>query len=765
MGTRPHDGPFHDWILICCFLLATGLASANAPLSLAEVAEDSDNRGFLIHGVYYPPPQGPLGDRAGTAVVGAGDVDGDGLADLLLTATVLGEGRVGHLVFGRAGGQRVELSELRQDSDDRGFAIYGNISDRQRGVGALGDVNGDLLDDFVVGAPGHGTGYVYVLYGKSGGDSLRTSVLQHGATGDGFAIRGYRMSSNNSVNAQVGRSVSGVGDIDADNYPDVLVGTLSIDFSGILPPNWQFAVPISSPPHMLLDLECSRNDQALCVTTFEAAWSDFYGGSPMGVGDVNGDGIPDVVLSHTPRTDDDRYVRVVFTEPGNRRVSITPDFPNETADGFAVAGPNLETTAFAAGDVNGDGLADIVVVVPEASALKRAEAGQVFVVFGKPDQEPLDLDDIALDAHTGGFVIHGPFEGARAGYAVAGAGDVNGDGFADILVGTNTAIGSNTFVSDAYIVFGKPDGVAIDLVDIRNGSGPGIMLQGPGIYHSQSLAVSGAGDVNGDGLPDVIIGMPSLRTFSFCGGQGCVDDGRPGAAYVVFSPFTAPAQATYRAFSRAGFAPRTGVGILGDQTLTPPDARMWIGFDAGGAGEEADRASLETVTLFRTQQVPRTAGVAWHLETDRAGWGTAEVHLKYVDSEAIGLNEANLTLYHAPSLDGPWTPAATSLAMPERNRIVATLDESAFGASDWLVLSDHAYGPGDTPAAPADVNVDGAVTPLDAQWAFECFLGACPPGADLSAGDLCPPGGDGAITPSDVQAIFLHWLGVTPACE
>ncbi|MBX3729219.1 MAG: FG-GAP repeat protein [Candidatus Sumerlaeia bacterium] len=734
------------------------VAFAESPILLSEIARDSDARGFLIHGSFISDPLFfPLGDRAGRSVRGLGDLNGDGLADVCVMANAPSPygPSTAHILYGRAGGERVEISEVRRDADARGYAVYPQVSTSLRGVGALGDMNGDLLDDFIVGAPGHAEGgKALVILGSARKEGVNLSSLFFDP-GLGFAIL-----PSSTWRGDFAREVSGAGGFLGEPGSDVLI-TGSTEQIGQEPlRTLAVAIPLAGVPEAELDLSCYSDTDGQCMATLETKLPDFVAESRgfLGAGDVNGDGIPDAIMVSTPSTSDLATPRVIFGGIGRRRIEITAGFPDDGAHGYSIMGAGFVADAGVApvGDVNGDGLADLAVAVN----------GGFAVVFGKADQEPVDLSDIVLDHNPGGFLIHGSPRGDYPSGSVSGVGDVNGDGYADILVGMAFLSPLANPEGDAYIVFGKPDGVSVDLGEVLAGDGSGIMLQGPGIYSSYiSVAVSGAGDVNGDGLPDVIVGLPSVSTTMSCGDRGCLTNDQPGAAYVVFSPFTAPAPATYRAYSRVGFAPRAGIGILGDQTLTPPDSRLWIGFAAGGAGESGSRSSLETVRLVRQRLVHRTAGVAWHLETDRRGWGTADVHLKYVDSEAAGLSEANLVLYHAPSIEGPWTLAAASLVMPERNRIVATLDESAFGNAGWLVLGADPDGPGRSTQT-GDVNADGVVTPADAQWAFECFLGACPSGADTAAGDLCPPGGgDGALTPSDVQAIFLNWLGATPRCE
>ncbi len=129
-----------------------------------------------------------------------------------------------------------------------------------------------------------------------------------------------------------------------------------------------------------------------------------------------------------------------------------------------------------AGDVNGDGLADLIVGARWASPGGNASAGESYVVFGKVDGTAVELSDVV--AGSGGFVINGIDPGDVSGFSVSGAGDVNGDGLADVIVGARYADGAGTYAGESYVVFGKADGTAVDLSDVANGSGGFVMNLG-----------------------------------------------------------------------------------------------------------------------------------------------------------------------------------------------------------------------------------------------------------------------------------------------
>ena len=145
-----------------------------------------------------------------------------------------------------------------------------------------------------------------------------------------------------------------------------------------------------------------------------------------------------------------------------------------------------------------------------------------------PALSPIHLSTLAP---PGGFKIVGEAARDYTGISVSSAGDVNGDGFADLIVGAlgNDAGGYNA--GAAYVVFGKAAGFgAVNLDDVAAGTG-GFKIVGEASYSYAGISVSSAGDVNGDGFDDLIVGAPGIRPYS---NYGYSYSGFSGAAYVVF---------------------------------------------------------------------------------------------------------------------------------------------------------------------------------------------------------------------------------------
>ncbi len=416
----------------------------------------------------------------------------------------------------------------------------------------------------------------------------------------------------------------------------------------------------------------------------------FSGESVSGGGDVNGDGLADLIVGAPEPGTDSGETYLVFGRASGWPVDLCEFAMDNDHGGFVIYSPadangvvHTGTSVSGGGDINGDGLADLI-VGSEGSA-KYDKAGECYVVFGKADGAVVDLLDTAMDDNSGGFIIKGTDPGNFAGRSVSAAGDVNGDGLADLIVGAASAdSGGKKSAGESYVVFGKPDGGVVNLSEIAavsNASGfvlNGIHSSNFCLFHDSSgSSVSGAGNVNGDGLVDVIIGAPDA-------GEEGGSHNRSGKSYVVFSPETPPASATYLARSR--ISDGIGGAIVPETVVGDSRAKIDFSDHDKGSGGGTDGASIVTVTLRRhhggiTNLEPfgNVAGVAWEISTDRTGWESAEVTLKYVDHEIELLpgTDADLIIFTAPSLSGPWTENPTIIDSA-RNEAKATVDEFGF---------------------------------------------------------------------------------------
>jgi hypothetical protein len=458
------------------------------PNLLAEIVTPGGNSGFAIKnsGKSY---------QSGYSVSAAGDVNGDGLGDLIIGAPSYSGSDIGYsyVVFGKTDGSLVDLDQLGAG----GFAMLGPARESRLGwsVSAAGDVNGDGLADLILSAPAslNNTGVSYVVFGKADASELDLAHLGNA----GFAITGGAESD------QSGYSVSAAGDVNGDGLADLIVGAQGVNgYAGC-----SYVV--------FGQTEASEVDLAhLGSRGFAINGYAVFGRAVSSAGDVNGDGLADLIATGLSGQS-----YVIF---GKTDVSAI-DVRNLGRFGFSInidpVGGLLGYSVSAAGDVNGDGLADLIVGAPDAAG----GAGISYVVFGKTDTSAIDLN--RLD--NAGFAIYGEVSGDHAGYAVSTAGDINGDGLADLIVG---APGAANGAGLSYVIFGKTDAARVDLNALGSA---GFVIHGEAAGGAYGWSVSAAGDVNGDGLADLIVGAPGTAPVA-----DSEQDASAGRSYVIFGNAT-----------------------------------------------------------------------------------------------------------------------------------------------------------------------------------------------------------------------------------
>lgn len=389
--------------------------------------------------------------RMGNSVGSAGDTDGDGYADVIIglpgfTSDTALEGRV-YVFYGSATGPTGP--PWVAEGDNLG-------SDFGASVSGAGDVNGDGFGDMIIGAPGF----------QSGGQAYL-----HLGSKSGLSTTPFWTSGTGNTNSSLGYAVAGMGDINGDGFADAIVAV----------PGNGFGIVYAG----------SGSGYSLTADWYyEGETGGDFGASVAGVGDINGDGFSDVVAG----------------SPANNKIYVfhgSPYLSSLQSPVLSITGSGQFGKSVAgAGDVNGDGYADVIVGAPDHDDGLNSAVGAAFVFLGGAS---------GLSA-TPAWTTFGVAFHDRYGWSVAGAGDVNGDGYSDVIVGARFADNTLTDEGRAFLYRGSPTGLS---------TSPWWSVSGGQAGAGLGVSVAGAGDVNGDGYSDVIVGAETYGT----GGRAVVYHG------------------------------------------------------------------------------------------------------------------------------------------------------------------------------------------------------------------------------------------------
>lgn len=525
------------------------------------------NQGFIIQG-------DAAGDLAGFSVSSAGDVNGDGTTDLIVGAPTGDNGGnyagEAYVIFGKVGVTRANI-DLTQLSASDGFIIQGDAAGDEAGwsVSAAGDVNSDGIEDLIVGARwgdngGAEAGEAYVIFGKAGTTRANIDLTQL-FVGDGFVIRG------DAAGDSLGYSVSTAGDVNNDGLDDVIVGAKGSDAAGGNDNTGKAYVIFGKAGLSRANIDLTRLSASDGFIIQGDAGGDQAGWSVSGAGDVNNDGIDDLIVSAPgvdrggPGGTDIGDAYVIYGKTGATRTNI--NLSNlAPGDGFIIHGasPNFHgvRSVASAGDVNGDGFADLIVggqILVGGGYYGPTLGGEAYVIFGKGGTTRADINLENLAPGDGFIVRDSAYDGAS--WSVSAAGDINHDGLADFIVGAPGGDDGGTNAGVAYVLFGKAGPTRAD-IDLHNlAAGDGFIIKGDAAGDQAGFSVSAAGDVNHDGIDDLIVGAPNCDN----GGSDA------GEAYVIYGSATIGISATRPSVYVTGQTVASGQEINGTALAVPFD--------------------------------------------------------------------------------------------------------------------------------------------------------------------------------------------------
>lgn len=476
-------------------------------------------------------------ERIGFDVNEAGDVNGDGIDDFIISSPFSGDSnsRFGYtyVIFGNSNGfpDSMETSEI---NGENGFKVIGAEKSKFSGYSAssAGDINNDGLNDIAIGVwlentvEGPSTGKVVVVYGSDEPFSGEININEIDGV-NGFSIIGAR------AGDRLGTYVNYAGDVNDDGIDDIIISNGNINLKGAIDSSYLIYGRSGNFPNTLQLSSLSSKDGVIIDALMENVSID----KPVSyAGDINADGIDDIIIGA------DRYdvngvensgkSYIIFGKKGG----LESPFNLGSIDGengFTINGQNIgdnvSSSVSNVGDVNGDGIEDVIIGgigLEDPDMPDILSPGGAYVLYGNNEGFEHPFDPTNLNG-SNGFVIIGEEQFDGFGRRVSGAGDINGDGYDDIIIYSSAQMVDDSFLFNGrvYLIYSKKNGFPAKINLSNRNSWDGIIFYGQDDNDDFGSSLSFAGDVNNDGLDDLIIGAHGVDIpfpLSFQQGQSFV---------------------------------------------------------------------------------------------------------------------------------------------------------------------------------------------------------------------------------------------------